>query len=948
MVAKQEVHTQAEVLIAIAEEMVRELHKERHHHPPITLASSLENDLGLDSLAKVELLTRLERRFRIRLSEKNLAEAESLRDLLEALVAAQPLPEHLATVPAEPAITVQPPTPAANAATLLDVLAWHDRASPDHPHITLCHEDGTQEQLSFHGLSQGAAAVAAGLRRHGLLPGQAVALMLPTCLDYFFSFFGVLLAGGVPVPLYPPARPSQIEEHLRRHRGILDNALTAMIITDQQTRPLARLLKGQVETLRSAFTAAELRAAGPLLSRHGARPEETAFLQYTSGSTGSPKGVVLSHANLLANIRAMGKAVEASAADVFVSWLPLYHDMGLIGAWLGSLYYGCRLVIMSPLAFLLHPAKWLWAIHHHRGTLSASPNFGFELCLNKIDERDLEGLDLSSWRLACNGAEPVSPLTISRFCERFSRHGFRSQAMAPVYGLAEASVGLAFPPLGRAPLIDCVEREPFVAEGRALPAADTAEKKAPPLCFVSCGKPLAGHAIRIADDFDIELPERTEGRVQFMGPSATSGYFRNPEENARLFHGPWLDSGDLGYLAADDLYITSRRKDIIIRGGRNIYPHELEEAIGEIAGIRKGCVAVFGHSDRLSGTERLVVIAETREREHDALQELRRQVNSRATALIDQPPDEVLLMPPHTILKTSSGKLRRAATRELYTKGLLDRKESAVWWQLAKLGLAGLLPSLRRGIRRLPELLYAAYGWSLFSILALPVWLLVVLLPKRRWRWLITRTAARLLVCLSGTRFTINAPAALPSDQPLVLVANHMSYLDAIVVTAALPLRVNYTAKRELRQRLLSRWFLARLDVEFVERFDLEQGAIDTRRIAEKGASGASLFFFAEGTFQRPPGLLPFHMGAFVVAAQAGLPVVPVTILGTRRLLPADSWFPRRGRVTVTIGQPIMPKGREWTDAVALRDAIRQKILTDCGEPDLAESNPPIPANPTP
>ncbi len=340
----------------------------------------------------------------------------------------------------------QDPKEATGASTLVDVLAWHGHSQPDRLHINIYTEGELKDKITFGALQQKATEVASGLQKRGIEPGQRVALMLPTSPDYFSSFFGVLLAGAIPVPLYPPARLSQIEEHLRRHIGILNNSLAALLITIPEVQPLARLLKAQAPALQGSVTVQQLVSHSNHYQAPEIRAEDTAFLQYTSGSTGNPKGVVLSHANLLANIRAMGHCIEAKSSDVFVSWLPLYHDMGLIGAWLGSLYYGCQLVIMSPMAFLVHPENWLWAIHRHRGTLSASPNFGYEFCLKKIEDRDIDGLDLSSWRLAFNGAEPVSPTTVEDFPARFKQHGFGAQAMAPVYGLAESSVGLAFPP----------------------------------------------------------------------------------------------------------------------------------------------------------------------------------------------------------------------------------------------------------------------------------------------------------------------------------------------------------------------------------------------------------------------------------------------------------------------------------------------------------------------
>ena len=325
--------------------------------------------------------------------------------------------------------------------------------------------------------------------------------MLPTGRDFFIAFFAILYAGAVPVPIYPPMRLSQLEEHLRRQAGILSNAGARILITDPEGRSAAALLQAQVPSLTAVETVAGLSSPAPAAQLPLAREASTALIQYTSGSTGDPKGVVLSHANLLANIRAMGHAMEASSADIFVSWLPLYHDMGLIGAWLGCLYFAVPLYVMSPLSFLMRPESWLWAIHRYRATLSGAPNFAFELCLNKIEDRILKGLDLSSLRMVANGAEPVSVPALRRFIERFGPYGFRPGAMAPVYGLAENSVGLAFPPPGRAPVIDRVEREALSRRGIAAPAR---EDDPHPLEIPSCGAPLAGH-------FALELTNWSRG-----------------------------------------------------------------------------------------------------------------------------------------------------------------------------------------------------------------------------------------------------------------------------------------------------------------------------------------------------------------------------------------------------------------------------------------------------
>jgi acyl-CoA synthetase (AMP-forming)/AMP-acid ligase II/acyl carrier protein len=656
----------AEALLEQVRQQALELHPQRGRSLRVTLDSALDRELGFDSLSRVELLLRLERAFGVGLSESLLAGAETPRDLWRAVragkVAGHPVPAAQARAAPLDELAGVPYT----AGTLPEMLDWHVLSHPQRPHVYMYGERDEPETITYAMLTDGAQAMAAGLQARGLLPGQSVAIMLPTGRDYLFSFFGILLAGGIPVPIYPPMRPSQLEDHLRRHAGILANAQAVLLITVAEARRVGRLLQGQVETLHEVVTPQQLTATEAAFSGQTIRGQDTAFLQYTSGSTGQPKGVILTHANLLANIRAMGEAVQADSTDVFVSWLPLYHDMGLIGAWLGSLYYGMPLVLMSPLAFLSRPARWLWIIHKHRGTLTAAPNFAYELCLSKVEDSDIEGLDLSSLRLTLNGAEPVSPNTVRRFGSRFAPYGFRPQTMAPVYGLAEAAVGLAFPPLGRGPRIDRIERKTFITRGKAIPVSDAAQGS---LEFVACGQPLPGYQIRIVDATGRELPEREEGRLEFQGPSATSGYLRNPEATQCLFDGAWLDSGDLAYVAEGDVYLTSRVKDIIIRGGRNIYPYELEETVGDIPRIRKGCVAVFSSPDPAFGTERVIVVAETREEETDTLEALHTQVLGVATDLLGMPPDDVVLAPPHTVLKTSSGKIRRAAVRELFETG---------------------------------------------------------------------------------------------------------------------------------------------------------------------------------------------------------------------------------------------------------------------------------------
>ena len=541
----------------------------------------------------------------------------------------------------ETAAQPEPDAVPADAETLIDALVWHAAEHPEREHVRLVDESESETVVTYGALLEGARRVASGLVRNRLTPGRAVAIMLPTGVDYLRCFLGIQLAGGVPLPIYPPARLAQLEDHLRRHERILDNAGAEWLITFDEARRVSRLLAARSDGSCRVATVGELTEAGesgrePELLPPG--PDDIAFLQYTSGSTGQPKGVVLTHRNVLASLRSMAEALSATPRDVFVSWLPLYHDLGLIAAWLGSVVYGFPLVLMSPLTFLARPARWLRAIHRHRGTLSGGPNFGFDLCTRRIADDEIEGLDLSSWRMAFNGAEPVLIDTLTTFAERFAPFGLDPRALAPVYGLAEATLGVAFTPVGRGPLVERVARDALERERRAEPAGPDDETA---LRCISSGVPIPGFEVRTVDDGGRETPERVEGRLQFRGPSTTSGYYRDPAATAGLFDGDWLESGDLAYVAGGEVFITGRVKDVVIRAGRNLYPYDFEQAAGDLEGVRRGCVALFSaHAPAgtaAAGTERLVAVAETRESDSARQAEIRAALEALSEERLGQP-----------------------------------------------------------------------------------------------------------------------------------------------------------------------------------------------------------------------------------------------------------------------------------------------------------------------
>lgn len=928
----------------MVEDTVRILFEELHHAAPpgvLDPQSRLDADLGFDSLARVELLERLQRALSVELPPNALESIDTVSDLMAMMrrapsagseAGAGPSPIAVAASATEPALPAGEPAEAGN---LTAVMMWRAQQQPHTTHAVVLGE-AEPVMLTYAELLAGAQAAAAGLEACGLSPGAVVALMLPTSVEYLHSFFGVLLAGGIPVPLYPPSHRAQLEEHIERHAGILANAGAEVLITFPAAEPVARRLRSQVRGLRQVLCATDFAQQG----RAGAPPylpsaDSIALLQYTSGSTGSPKGVVLTHAHLLANIRAMGRAIGASSGDVFVSWLPLYHDLGLIGAWLGSLYFGCRMILMPPTAFLARPVRWLQAIHEHRGTLSAAPNFGYELAARHVTDNELKSLDLSSLRVTFNGAEPVFPETLERFQQRFAPCGFRSQAMTPVYGLAEAGVGLTFPPLGRGPLVDHVDRARLARSGEAQKVPLTATNAA---SFVCCGRPLPGYRLRVVDEQGCDVGERIEGNLQFTGPSATTGYYRNAAATASLLCGEWRNTGDRGYLAGGELYVTGRAKDIIIRRGQHIYPEGIERAVGEIEGIRRGCVAAVGTQEGESGTERLIVLAEARETDSVRRLELERLITERVTTAVGEPADEIVLLKPRSILKTSSGKLRRAATRQAFLEGSLGHRAGVSALELLRAEFESSMHSMRR---MLDGSLQFAFGLSCCCVLlifSVPVLALTSLLrsPDRTWR-LNHRAASRMLRLL-GMPVTVTWEVAPDLRKPHIIVANHASYSDGIVIAAALAEPHRFIAKAELAHAPVIGHYLRALRTVFIERFAAEQSLAELGRVRDVLNGGDSVIFFPEGTFTASRGLRAFHLGAFEAAIAAGVPVIPLAVCGTRSVLRDGQRLPRRAPLRLVGGAPLTARAGEdpFAAAVHLRDAARAHILRHCDEPDLA------------
>lgn len=816
------------------------------------------------------------------------------------------------------------------AKTLVEALQSWAKKEPDRPHVYLRDEKGREIIITFKKLLEQARWVANGLYDQGVRMHDTVAIMLPTGEAFFYSFMGVQLLGAIPVPIYPPFRPDQIEEYALREVKILKKAHVKVMITFDKAEKLSALLSVFIDSLKCVTThdkLINLKKNAPLAK---VKESDPAMIQFTSGSTSDPKGVLLLHQNLLANIRAMGVAVNVQPNDVIVSWLPLYHDMGLIGCWLSCLYYARPLVVMSPLIFLTRPERWLWAIHYHRGTISAGPNFAYELCLKRINPEDLKGLDLSSWRLAFNGAEAVNPNTILNFIDKFKTFGFKRESMYPVYGLAETCVGLSFPELNRGPLIDKIEIYDYEKLQKATPIEDPKQKH---LKFVCCGKPIPHHEFRIVDENHQPLPERHIGNLQFKGPSTMQGYFNNPKATRAAFDGEWCNTGDLAYLVEGELYVTGRKKDLIIKAGRNIFPEVIEEVTTQVPGIRKGCVIAFGVNDEKTGTEKLIIVAESKERNRVKKRELHSTIIERVTVAVGLPPDEVILVGPHTVPKTSSGKLQRAQCKQLYLKGKLTGFKIPLWLQLSKLFFKGGALKAVSFLGLIARFILTLFVWIVIALLTLPIWLMALILPKEKSRS-ITRGMAKFLLFIAGIRLKYKKRdfQKLMPDKPMILVVNHASYVDAFILYAFLPNHFSFISKKELFSVPLVKTLLMAHQHLPVDRDDYMQSLEDTRNITKFLQNGRSLVIFPEGTFAYAKGLRPFKSGAFKVSVESGVDVCPMAIAGTRNILPAHEWLLKPGKVKIKVGDCITPQENSWAEITRLHSKARAFIAEHCGE----------------
>jgi fatty-acyl-CoA synthase len=526
-----------------------------------------------------------------------------------------------------------------------------------------------ERRRSYAQMLDAALGVARTLRALGFQRGDVVALVIGDSEQYLTTLFGASLAGVTPASLYPPAIVSDLEAYLEATSRSIGVARARSIVTSPH---LARAFEG----LRSTYpdfpiiSCADLDGKGAVSSIEAGASyrdlvarvsiDDVAFVQFTSGSTSAPKGVVITHRNLWANIDAINgpSGLAVSASDVGVSWLPLYHDMGLVGMALGAMYSSRPMVLLTPEGFVKRPATWLQAISRYRGSVSFAPNFAYDLCVRRVKARDLEGVDLSSWRVAGCGGEPIHAATLMAFAEKFRAAGFRESSFVPSYGLAEHVLAVTLAPCNRALR---VEHRAALADTRADDGVPLGDNQT--LNVVSCGRPLPGHQVCIVDESGNELPERAIGEIALAGPSVMREYYAADTVTSQAIRGGRLHTGDLGYLSDGELFVCGRIKDTIVLNGRKYHAQDLEWAVEELPGIRRGRVAAFGTS-RPESDDRVVLVAESNgSMPEDRLKEA---IRKRVVDVCGLHVDDILLVAAGTISRTTSGKVQRSVVKARY------------------------------------------------------------------------------------------------------------------------------------------------------------------------------------------------------------------------------------------------------------------------------------------
>ncbi|MGA2490683.1 MAG: AMP-binding protein [Anaerolineales bacterium] len=558
--------------------------------------------------------------------------------------------------------------------TFSDLLKNHYERTPDQVSITILHGGQPDRPVTYREIIHGASGYVRTYTRNGIRDGDVILLILQHGIDLLYAYYGAILHGAIP-SIMPFLTEKLLPERYRADLAALVSVTqptTIVTYRDFETEVRAALKPGK-DSVKAVIVSDQVEAAClPDFASFGGlqrKPDDIVLLQHSSGTTGLQKGVALSHQAVINQLADYGKAIRLSDSDVFVSWLPLYHDMGLIACWLMPVLLGYPLVIMSPFDWIRAPYRLLQAVSRYKGTLSWLPNFAYNFCTQKIRERDLEGVDLSSWRAISNCSEPMRWDSHQAFFKRFQSLGLRYEALTTCYAMAENVFAVTQGGIVAPVVFEDIDRESLQVEKVARPAVP--EK--PVIRMLGAGKSIPNTSVSILDSKGHPLPDRKVGEVALKSNCMLSGYYHRPDATEKAFMNGWYLTGDFGYLVNGELFITGRKKDLIIVGGKNIYPQDLELLAYEVPGVHAGRASAFGIFNEATGTEDVVLVAEVDTddlAEQLKISDLIRTTVTRGSAVALR---YVHIVGKHWLVKTSSGKTARSANREKFLKEMQEK-----------------------------------------------------------------------------------------------------------------------------------------------------------------------------------------------------------------------------------------------------------------------------------
>ena len=835
-------------LIEIAEKFLKEA---GFKHRRVNLENSMQIHLGLGSLARMELLLIIEKVFGIKFSDRTLGEINTLRDAANTIFQRIPVEKDIyQTIPQHEDSRVK----VENAKTLIDILLFYGEAEPDRKHVFF--QDEHQETVVTYGkLLNNSLKIARSLFEKGAKPGDRIAMMLPNHPAFLYTFFGILLINGIPVPIYPLLRKEIFETFAQQEAIVLNNAKASFLVTFLKFELFDKLVLSLVPSLIGIHHVDDLMNSENKDVIVKPKESDYALIQYHSSRTPEVLGALSTHQNILSSIRSMGQLLSITQKDVFVNWTPLYRNHGLIGMWLGSLYYGIPLILMSPYTFLNRPERWLWAMHYANATISGGDDFAYDLCLSKIVPAQIEGLDLSSWRFSIHLAELVQARTLERFYKKFAPYGLKSESFLSIYGWIESSTCIAHSEPGKSPFIDRIQREPFENEGKAIKADIALESDF--LELVSTRNVLPEHAVRIVDDSGNELPNNQEGNLQVKGPFNMKEYYNNKKAAAAIYHGGWWETGDLAYKEGENLYITTHCLDI------------------------KKTYRKFSAQ------------------KHQALK-----------------------------------KLDRSLYESVFLENEFAAKPSGLLFQRVKNYAYFAAKAILFCLGKILKLIYSIYVLLLFIVSVPPVFISMWMIPKKIFTKILHYWAKWLFI-FAFCPIKVYHKEELYKHKRIIFVANHASYIDTLVFMSILPPETKIVGKQELEKLPVVSTVMRRVGHIFVNRQEFPAGVKKSIETIERTANEYPVLIFPEGTFSPAPGLRPFKFGAFKIAAEKHLPVLPVATQGTRSVLKEGEFLIKPRIIKVYVGEPLLSQGHEWQEFNRLKEEARDFIAGHCGELSL-------------